>query len=437
MYQQVGACLKLEGSVDDMDTVEYVNRFRRNAVQVVEAQHRIEQHLNLLGVEEVSLENAYSRTLAEDMIAPDNMPHFRRSGMDGFAIMSSSTRGASPESPVLLEVIDNIPCGALPTKEISPTTASRIMTGAMVPEKADAVIMLEMTEDFEEQGKTYISIRKEILPGQNLTPIGHEIKEGECVLQKGTEILAGETALLATFGFSRVKVYRRPTIAIFATGSELLPVDASLCPGKIRNSNSYMLAAQIREAGGIPLLMGSIPDDPDQAQTLILKAFSAADFVITTGGVSVGDYDILVDIFEKWEGKVLFNKVAMRPGSPTSAGVWNDQFLFALSGNPGACFVGFELFVRPVILGMQGIQHRYMREITAFLGEDFKKVNAYPRYVRGKSYVIDGKVFVKPVGMDQSSVTVSIRDSDCLIKIPPGGKGMLQGELVCALMLRG
>ncbi|MGG4442764.1 molybdopterin molybdotransferase MoeA [Brevibacillus fortis] len=420
-----------------MDRVENVNRFRRNAVQVVEAQHRIEQHLNLLGVEEVSLENAYSRTLAEDMIAPDNMPHFRRSGMDGFAIMSSSTRGASPESPVLLEVIDNIPCGALPTKEISPTTASRIMTGAMVPVRADAVIMLEMTEDFEEQGKTYISIRKEILPGQNLTPIGHEITEGECVLQKGTEILAGETALLATFGFSRVKVYRRPTIAIFATGSELLPVDASLCPGKIRNSNSYMLAALIREAGGIPLLMGSIPDDPDQAQTLILKAFSAADFVITTGGVSVGDYDILVDIFEKWEGKVLFNKVAMRPGSPTSAGVWNDQFLFALSGNPGACFVGFELFVRPVILGMQGIQHRYMREITAFLGEDFKKVNAYPRYVRGKSYVIDGKVFVKPVGMDQSSVTVSIRDSDCLIKIPPGGKGMLQGELVCALMLRG
>ncbi|TQK63942.1 putative molybdopterin binding protein [Brevibacillus sp. AG162] len=159
--------------------------------------------------------------------------------------------------------------------------------------------------------------------------------------------------------------------------------------------------------------------------------------MITSGGVSVGDYDILVDILEKWEGKVLFNKVAMRPGSPTSAGVWNDQFLFALSGNPGACFVGFELFVRPVTLGMQGIQNRYLQDFTAFLGEDFTKVNAYPRYVRGKSYVIDGKVFVKPVGIDQSSVTVSIKDSDCLIKIPPGGKGILQSELVSALMLRG
>ncbi|MFF2528122.1 gephyrin-like molybdotransferase Glp [Brevibacillus sp. NPDC058079] len=437
MYQQLGACLKLEGSVDDMDKVESVNRFHRNAVQVLEAQRRIEQHLNHLGVEEVSLENAYRRTLAEDIIASDNMPHFRRSGMDGFAIISSSTRGASPESPVLLEVIDNIPCGALPTKKLSQKTASRIMTGAMVPENADAVIMLEMTDDFEEQGKTYISIKKEVHPGKNLTLIGHEITMGACVLQKGTEILAGETALLATFGFSRVKVYNRPTIAIFATGSELLPVDAPLCSGKIRNSNSYMLAALIRGAGGIPLLMGSIPDEADQAQALILEAFSVADFVITSGGVSVGDYDILVDIFEKWNGKVLFNKVAMRPGSPTSAGIWNDQYLFALSGNPGACFVGFELFVRPVILGMQGIQNRYLQDFTAFLGEDFTKVNAYSRYVRGKSYVVDGKVFVKPVGMDQSSVTVSIKDSDCLIKIPPGGKGMLQGELVSALMLRG
>ncbi|MFS0553755.1 gephyrin-like molybdotransferase Glp [Brevibacillus sp. 179-C9.3 HS] len=420
-----------------MDRVESVNRFRRNAVQVEEAQRRIEQHLKQLGVEEVSLENAYSRTLAEDLIAPDHMPHFRRSGMDGFAIMSSSTRGASPESPVLLEVIDTIPCGALPTKQLSQRTASRIMTGAMVPEQADAVIMLEMTEDLEVHGKTYISIKKEIHPGQNLTPIGHEITKGDGVLENGTVILAGETALLANFGFSRVKVYKRPTIAIFATGSELLPVEAPLCSGKIRNSNSYMLAALIRGAGGIPLLMGSIPDEADLAQTLILEAFSVADFVITSGGVSVGDYDILVDIFEKWNGKVLFNKVAMRPGSPTSAGIWNDQFLFAMSGNPGACFVGFELFVRPVILGMQGIQNRYAQEFTAFLGENFQKVNAYPRYVRGKAYVIDGKVFVKPVGMDQSSVTVSIKDSDCLIKIPPGGKGMLQGELVCALMLRG
>ncbi|TQK63941.1 MoeA-like protein [Brevibacillus sp. AG162] len=216
----------------DMERVESVNRFHRNAVQVVEAQRRIEQHLNHLVAEEVSLENAYSRTLAEDIIAPDNLPHFRRSGMDGFAIMSSSTRGASPESPVLLEVIDNIPCGTLPTKELSQRTASRIMTGAMVPENADAVIMLEMTDDFEEQGKTYISIKKEVHPGQNLTPIGHEMTKGECVLQKGTEIRAGETALLATFGFSRVKVYKRPIIAIFATGSELLPVDAPLAQVK-------------------------------------------------------------------------------------------------------------------------------------------------------------------------------------------------------------
>lgn len=420
-----------------MDRVESEHRFRRHTVQVQEAQRRIEEHLHVLGVEEVSLENAFGRTLAEDMIAPEHMPHFRRCGMDGFAIMSSSTRGASPESPVLFEVIDNIPCGDVPRSEISPKTASRIMTGAMVPENADAVIMLEMTEDFEEQGKTYVRIKKEIQPGKNLTSIGHEMTKGECFLQKGTVIRAGETALLATFGYPIVKVYKRPTIAIFATGSELLPVEAPLCSGKIRNSNSYMLAALIREAGGIPLLMGSIPDEADKAQALIFEAFSLADFVITSGGVSVGDYDILVDIFQNWEGKMLFNKVAMRPGSPTTAGVWNDQFLFALSGNPGACFVGYQLFIRPVILGMQGIQNRYLQSYTAFLGEDFKKVNAFPRYVRGKSYIREGKVFVEPAGMDQSSVTVSIKDSDCFIQIPPGSNGMQQGEFVSVLMLKG
>ncbi|WP_242771893.1 gephyrin-like molybdotransferase Glp [Brevibacillus parabrevis] len=414
-----------------------VNRFRRNTVQVEEAQRRIEQHLRPLGVEQVSLENAYGRTLAEDVFAPSHMPHFRRSGMDGFAIMSSSTKGASPESPVCLEVIEHIPCGFVPTKAVSPKTASRIMTGAMVPEQADAVIMLEMTEESEKEGKTCISIRKEIPPGKNLTLIGDEITQGDCVLQKGTKIGAGETALLATFGFHHVHVCKRPTIAIFATGSELLPVEAPLTQGKIRNSNSYMLQALIREAGGIPLLMGAIPDEAAKAQSLVLEAFSQADFVVTSGGVSVGDYDILVDLFQNWDGEMLFNKVAMRPGSPTTAGVWNEQFLFALSGNPGACFVGFELFVRPVILGMQGQSQRYRQECTAFLGKEFSKVNAYPRYVRGKSYVSEGKLFVEPVGMDQSSVTVSIKDSDCLIKIPAGGKGVQQGELISALLLKG
>lgn len=311
------------------------------------------------------------------------------------------------------------------------------MTGAMIPEKADAVIMLEMADTFEEHDRKFISIKKEIKPGKNVTRIGHKVTKGECVLQKGREIRAGETALMATFGFSNVKVYKRPTVAIFATGSELLPVKEPLKVGKIRNSNSYMLAALVREAGGIPLLMGIVPDEVAIAKTHILETFSVADFVITTGGVSVGDYDILVDFFSSWEGKMLFNKVAMRPGSPTTVGVWNDKFLFSLSGNPGACFVGFELFVRPVILGMQGSERMYLPEISAFLDEEFTKVNAYQRYVRGKSYVENGKVFVKPVRHDQSSVTLSIKDSDCLIIIPQGSKGIPRGELVSVLKLGG
>ena len=146
---------------------------------------------------------------------------------------------------------------------------------------------------------------------------------------------AGEAALLATFGYNEVNVYRRPTAAIFATGSELLPVNEPLQPGKIRNSNSYMLAAQVQSAGGVPRILEMVPDDVELAMEKIVGAFDKVDVVITTGGVSVGDYDILVDIFQKWDGELLFNKVAMRPGSPTSVGIRNGQFLFGLPAIPG------------------------------------------------------------------------------------------------------
>ncbi|HEY0826884.1 MAG TPA: molybdopterin molybdotransferase MoeA [Bacilli bacterium] len=224
---------------------------------------------------------------------------------------------------------------------------------------------------------------------------------------------------------------------MFATGSELLPVGHPLETGKIRNSNGYMIAAQVKAAGGIPLLMETVSDDADQARKVILQTFSSVDLVITTGGVSVGDYDIMVDIFAQWEGQLLFNKIALRPGSPTTAGVWQDKFLIALSGNPGACFVGFELFAGPALRGFQGMQQMFPTEYEAFLGVDYPKGNAYPRYIRGRSYVNQGKIYVIPSGPDKSSIMTSIKDSDCLIIIPPGGKGLQEGQLVTAMRLNG
>jgi molybdopterin molybdotransferase len=410
-------------------------RFQREIVDVWDAQKRLEPWIRPLGTEKVKLTDSIGRYLGENVAATHDFPHFRRSMMDGFAVRSADTKGASEECPVTLQVIESIPCGAVPTKKLTANTAVRIMTGAMMPEGADSVVMIELTEQMQKDGQTYTVVKKETKPDENVIPIGLEMAKGTLILEKGRKINPGEAALLAAFGYDTVTVSRRPTVAIFATGSELLDVSEPLEPGKIRNSNSYMVAAQVLNAGGIPVLLEKVPDDVGLAKSMILDAMEKVDLVITTGGASVGDYDILVDIFEQWDGKMLFNKVAMRPGSPTTVGVWRDKFLFALSGNPGACFVGFELFVRPVIWGMQGKPDIYLPSFSAFLAEDYKKNDSFYRIVRGKSEVKDGKIYVRSAGIDQSNVLSSIRDTDCLIVIPRDRKVMNAGEMVKVLRL--
>jgi molybdopterin molybdotransferase len=410
-------------------------RFQREIVDVWDAQKRLEPWIRPLGTEKVKLTDSIGRYLGENVVATHDFPHFRRSMMDGFAVRSADTKGASEECPVTLQVIESIPCGAVPTKKLTANTAVRIMTGAMMPEGADSVVMIELTEQMQKDGQTYTVVKKETKPDENVIPIGLEMAKGTLILEKGRKINPGEAALLAAFGYDTVTVSRRPTVAIFATGSELLDVSEPLEPGKIRNSNSYMVAAQVLNAGGIPVLLEKVPDDVGLAKSMILDAMEKVDLVITTGGASVGDYDILVDIFEQWDGKMLFNKVAMRPGSPTTVGVWRDKFLFALSGNPGACFVGFELFVRPVIWGMQGKTDIYLPSFSAFLAEDYKKNDSFYRIVRGKSEVKDGKIYVRSAGIDQSNVLSSIRDTDCLIVIPRDRKVMNAGEMVKVLRL--
>lgn len=410
-------------------------RFQREIVDVWDAQKRLETWIRPLGTEKVKLTDSIGRYLGENVAATHDFPHFRRSMMDGFAVRSADTKGASEEHPVTLQVIESIPCGAVPTKKLTANTAVRIMTGAMMPEGADSVVMIELTEQMQKDGQTYTVVKKETKPDENVIPIGLEMAKGTLILEKGRKINPGEAALLAAFGYDTVTVSRRPTVAIFATGSELLDVSDPLEPGKIRNSNSYMVAAQVLNAGGIPVLLEKVPDDVGLAKSMILDAMEKVDLVITTGGASVGDYDILVDIFEQWDGKMLFNKVAMRPGSPTTVGVWRDKFLFALSGNPGACFVGFELFVRPVIWGMQGKPDIYLPSFSAFLAEDYKKNDSFYRIVRGKSEVKDGKIYVRSAGIDQSNVLSSIRDTDCLIVIPRDRNVMNAGEMVKVLRL--
>ncbi|WP_438445239.1 molybdopterin molybdotransferase MoeA [Gorillibacterium sp. sgz5001074] len=411
-------------------------KFNREIIPAGEAQSRVMQHVRPGAAELVRLEDAWGRRLAEDLTAAHPVPHFRRSGMDGFALRSVETAGASVETPVRLKVAATIPCGEVMREPLLPGQAARIMTGAAVPDEADAVIMFEQTDSVVEDGVAYVSVHKEMRPGANVSEVGLEMRQGELLLEAGRIIGAGESALLAMFGHSQVRVAVRPRVAVFATGTELLRVDEPLVPGRIRNSNGYMLAAQVREAGAVPFIMEAIPDDVELAKKAILRAMDEYDAVVTTGGVSVGDYDILYDLTQQWDGELLFNKVAMRPGSPTTAGVRNGKLLFALSGNPGACFVGFELFVRPALYAMQGVRQPLPAEHQAVLSVDYAKGDKFTKYLRGvRTVAEDGTVYVAPVGIDASSITVSIRDSDCLIVIPFGENGVQKGETVRVIPL--
>jgi len=413
------------------------DKFRRHAISVEAAQSRVMPFVIPSGAEQVKLNESMGRILAEDVTAPHPYPFFRRSGMDGYAVISRDTDYCSTEEPVLLQVVDNIPCGSVPSVPIVPGTVARIMTGAKVPDEADAVVMLEMTEQLVQDGSNYIKLRRPIEAGQNITPVGYEIAAGDKLLEKGRKLSAGEISVLATFGLASVPVAKRPQVAVLSTGSELLKVDEPLQDGKIRNSNTYMLASQIIEAGGEPHLLEAIPDQLDKARPIIEQALVDYDVVITTGGVSVGDYDIMADLVKGHDVEMLFNKVTMRPGSVTTAAVMDGKLLFALSGNPGACFVGFELFVRPLLGGMLGREKPFLEEISSELAVDYLKINNFTRFVRGRLDLSSGKVMAYPAALDESSVMVTIKDSDVLIVIPPTTTGMQAGQQVKVLRLPG
>jgi len=415
-----------------MQRADGQERFRRKAIQPEQAQQAILNQVRPLGSESVSLYEAWGRHLADALTAPHPFPPFRRSGMDGYAIRTADLEPAEPDKPAELTVLECLPGGEEPKHPVGAGQATRIMTGGMVPEGADAVVMLEMTSNGERDGREIVRIGKTVPYGANISEIGSEIRQGDRIIPAGQAIGAGESALLAACGCAFVSVAKRPRVAILSTGSELLEADEPLAPAKIRNSNAPMLAALVREFGAEPILLGKVPDDAAEANRIVRTALADCDLLLTTGGVSVGDFDVMVDILAQPDAKLLFNKIAMRPGSPTSAALFGEKLIVALSGNPGACFVGFHLFVVPALRRMLGVQPPVHSSYQAYISEDFPKVNAYRRYVRAKTELRDGTVWVTPTGNDKSSLMTTIVGADCLIEIPPLKEGLKKGHPVTA-----
>jgi len=403
----------------------------RKPIQVSEAVRLVTEHVHVAGTETISLEHTYGRILAEPINAQHDVPSFDRSPYDGFAIRAGDTVDASGDNRISFTVIGEIGAGHVADRGIGRGEAYRIMTGAQIPKNADAIVMLEQTTE----GKDSFTIRKTFSQGENISFKGEDAKEGERLIEAGAFIHPGTIALLATFGYAEVNVAKRPVVGILSTGTELLELFDDLVPGKIRNSNGPMIAAQLTRMGICYKSYGMQEDDLDACTEIVEKALAETDLLITTGGVSVGDYDYLPAIYERLGAKVLFNKVAMRPGSVTTVAVLGDKLLFGLSGNPSACFTGFELFTRPAILGMQGAITPYMPRMQGKLGEDFTKPNPFTRFIRAFWEMTSEGIVASPAGFNKSNAVSSIARGNCLIVLPSGTRGYTAGTDVDMLLL--
>ncbi|RIX52818.1 molybdopterin molybdenumtransferase MoeA [Paenibacillus nanensis] len=423
-------------------------RFNRRAVLVEEAQRRVLAAAGTVASEHVPLAECGGRRLSRELRATCDWPPFARAGLDGYAVRAADTALASPSNPATLRVVDTVAAGGLALAAVEAGTAARVMTGAAVPEGADAVVMLEQTAEAVAGGEKAALIKAAARPGQNVAPRGEEFRLGSPVAAPGELLTPGHAALLGTFGYAAVPVYKRPRVAVFATGSELLPVEAPLAPGQIRDSNSAMVAALIRECGAEPVLCGTLPDELAALREALARVSAAVDMIITTGGVSVGDYDAMAELLRGLASysssspapapsMLLFNRVSMRPGSPTSAALLDGKLVLALSGNPGACFVGFELLAAPALRAMQGDPSPAAQAIIARLSSDIGKGSPHVRYVRAKlRFGGDGIVYADPLAFGKSSMMASLAEADGLAVIPSGSQGSKEGDVVQVLLLK-
>ncbi|WP_431799617.1 molybdopterin molybdotransferase MoeA [Halobacillus andaensis] len=407
----------------------------RKPIPVTQAIQRVMDSSHVLETEIINLEEADNRILAEDIVAAHAIPPFDKSPYDGFAIRAEDTCHASKENPVTFKVIEEIGAGHRASRPINSGEAVRIMTGAEIPEAANCVAMFEICQSFEQDGQAYMTIKRTMENDQNIIKRASETAEGTLLTEKGTLVNPGVKALLATFGYANVEVYKKPVVGVFATGTELLDIDQPLEPGKIRNSNAYMVLSQLKRSGAEAIYFGKLADDFESSYKAITEALKEVDVLITTGGVSVGDYDLMPLIYEKLNAEVLFNKIAMRPGSVTTAARIDGQMLFGLSGNPSACYVGFELYAYPYIQKLLKKGSPYHSVVDAYLGSDFGKPNPFTRFIRGFLSYEGGNVVVYPAGMDKSAVVTSLARTNVLIVLKSGTRGYRKGEQVQAVLL--
>lgn len=418
------------------------HRYREPMLSVEEARERILSHFAPLPAEEVPISEALALTLAEDVRSPLDVPPVDNSAMDGYAVRWEDIRGASPASPRVLRVIGMVAAGQVPSQPVVPGTAIRIMTGAAIPPGADAVVPFEETDEVQRRrsGKSLdeISILVEVSRGSNIRPRGEDIRQGEMVLPRGTVLGPAQIGVLASVGKATVRVVRRPVVAVLSTGDELLAPGEPPQPGKIYDINSYSVSAAVRQAGGIPLLLGIARDNLEDLRRKVQEGLKA-DFLLTSAGVSKGDYDIVKDVLAQ-QGKVEFWTVRMRPGKPMAFGWFPAPDgrrvpHLGLPGNPVSALVVFELFCRPAIFTMLGRKDFQRPMVEATL--QGRIVNSDGRRVYARVWVErQGEGWVaRTTGPQGSHILTSLAKANGLAICPEDVPALENGARVKVLLL--
>jgi molybdopterin molybdotransferase len=412
-------------------------------ITVDQALEKVLEHIEVLEAETSPILDCLGQVLAEDIFSTINIPPLDNSAMDGYAVRSADTRGASQQSPRILHVIDTVTAGSISLSEVKPGTAIRIMTGAPIPKGADCVVKFEDTDESERQGThAEIGVLIKVKPGTDIRLAGEDIAAGSLVLSKGTVLRPAEVGVLASLGRNKVKVIRRPLVAILATGDEIVDIAQPLPQGKIYNSNSYSVAAQVQHYGAVPKILGIASDSEDSLLSGLRQGLDA-DMVITSGGVSLGDYDVVRQVLAK-EGEIVFWRVREKPGKPlvfgvikgrSKAGEVRNILFFGLAGNPVSAMINFELFARPTILKMMGKKNLAKPVVQAVVEDAIENTDGRRVFTRVMVEKRGGQYFARLTGPQGSGVLTSMARANGLAIVSEDKPGVKPGDMVEVMML--
>ncbi|MGZ8626562.1 MAG: molybdopterin molybdotransferase MoeA [Actinomycetota bacterium] len=411
-------------SVHDHDSGE-------GLVPVEEARERVLSQIHPLQPLELPLQEAEGCVLAQDVVASTDIPDFASSAMDGFAVRSSDVAGATPDSPVELRVVGRALIGQRPEATVGGGEAVAIATGAPIPAGADTIVPIENCEIV---GDT-VRILAASPEGKHIRPTGEDVKGGEVLLPASRRLGAPELGLLATAGFSHPLVHPRARVVVLSTGDELIPPGQTPEYGQIRDSNAYLLFGALREAGAVPMMAGIVRDEVDELKDRVLSHLVQADAFISSGGVSVGERDVVKAAFFK-RGELDFYKVAMQPGMPQGFGHIEGKPFFGLPGNPVSVFVSFEIFIRPALRKMMGRRQLFRPEITARLGEDVSGPVGKTQFARVRVKRTKQGWVATPTGRRGSNLIGTVSRANGLAIVPAGTETATAGSQVKVIVFR-